>query len=84
MNRHNTVVFARDTMEAAAAGYPRHRWCVVTPQNIKRGPRGMRARYVVAVNLSAAELSEMLHQDSVWPAFVIDGDPEIHHVATTS
>lgn len=84
MNRYDTVVFARDTRAAAAAGYPRHRWCVVTPQSIKYGPRGMRARYVVAVNLSAAELSAMLHHDSVWPAFVIDGDPEIHHVGAAA
>lgn len=82
MNRHNTVVLARDVAAAAAAGYPRHRWVVVTPQNITIAPRGMRARYVVAVDLSGAEVSEMLLHDSVAPAFIVDGrDPEVLHVS---
>lgn len=77
MDSYNTVVLAHDTAAAEAAGYPRRNWCVVTPRSIKIGPRGMRARYVVAVDLTAAELEEMLHHDSVWPAFVMDGDPRI-------
>lgn len=79
-NCSNTVVLARDVAAAEEAGYPRHRWCVVTPRNIKIGPRGMRAHYVVAVDLTADELREMLLHDSVAPAFVIDGDPQVLHV----
>lgn len=81
MNHENTVVLARDVAAAEKAGYPRRRWVVVTPRNIKIGPRGMRARYVVAVDLTATELTEMLLHDSVAPAFVIDGDPQILHVS---
>lgn len=83
MNCQNTVVLARDVAAAAAAGYPRHRWCVVTPRNIKIGPRGMRARHVVAVDLKADELRGMLIHDSVAPAFVIDGGPQVIHVSAT-
>lgn len=80
MNRQNTVVLARDVAAAEAAGYPRHRWCVVTPRNIKIGPRGMRARYAVAVDLSDGELTEMLVHDSVAPAFLWAGDAEVLRV----
>lgn len=80
MNRENTVVLARDVAAAEAAGYPRHRWCVVTPRNIKIGPRGMQARYAVAVDLTDGELTEMLVHDSVAPAFLWAGDAEVVRV----
>lgn len=81
-NRHNTVVFAQGVDAAQKAGYPRGPWCVVTPRSIKRGPRGMQAHFVVAVDLTDAELKAMLLHDSVWPAFVMDGAPQILHVTT--
>lgn len=84
MNRQNTVVLARDVAAAGAAGYPRHRWCVVTPRNIKIRPRGMQARYAVAVDLTEDELTEMLVHDSVAPAFLCAGDPEVVRVTAES
>ena len=80
MNRQNTVVLARDVAAAEAAGYPRHRWCVVTPRNIKIGPRGMQARYAVAVDLTDDELTEMLVHDSVAPTFLWAGEAEVVRV----
>lgn len=83
MNRKNTIVLAPDVAAAAQAGYPRHRWCVVTPRNIKVGARGMQASYVIAVDLTDAEFTEMLLHDSVAPALLsAGGAPEVLRVSS--
>ena len=77
------AVLAKTIRAAEESGHPSRDWLVITPRNANVRARGTRIDRVIAIDMTARQVSDMLAHPSVSPAWATHGLPEVIHVRTS-